>query len=413
MKISTNGLALGAAAFTIACVTISGHAAHADVSNWTHFFIANPLPGESWGASGPALADFDDDGDLDVMISRRTTATAYWYEYVDDSTWRQHVMGSAEGLQQALGACALDVNHDGAIDVATNGVWFENPRSLKTDPNAVWPAHAYEGVGHDVLAGDINGDGWKDVIANNGAIWLSTPDMSPHKTGGGDHYHGGPSPRGVGDLDGDGDNDIVQPGVWLANPGNGKGIWKQYPWPHEPIPGATYGTSTRSWVVDLNNDGQQDIVYSDCDTGFSHVSWVENRGEGRNWERHQLIDPPTRPGDVPGTGSFHSLAVADFDLDGDLDIYAGEQEDPDQREPPTKPMKPQGLKERQVIWENRTDDTAHAVFVPVVFHLDNPGAHESQIGDIDGDGDLDIVSKIWNPDAGNVTANYWRNDTRN
>jgi hypothetical protein len=141
------------------------------------------------------------------------------------------------------------------------------------------------------------------------------------------------------------------------------------------------------------------------------VHWVENQGRGQSWTRHQLPDPPTADGDVPGTGSFHSLAVADFDLDGDLDIYAGEQEDPDQRQPPTKPMKPAGLKERQVIWENRGPALSEPHFVPLVFHVDNPGAHESKIGDVDGDGDLDIVSKIWNADSGRHTANFWRNDS--
>lgn len=390
--------------------SMGGSQTWADVSRWTHFYVANPLPGESWGAGGPALADFDGDGDLDLMTSRRTTSTAYWYERVNDATWVRHTMGRADGLKSALGACALDIDQDGWPDVATWQVWFENPGNLASDPDGVWPAHQYAGSRHDILAGDINGDGWDDVITNNGATWFATPGMKLVRTGGDGDYHGGPAPRGVGDLDGDGDNDIVQPGRWLENPGRPIGTWRQHPWPHEPIPGATYGVSTRAWVADINRDGRNDIIYSDCDTGYSHVYWVENQDNGRSWVRHPLSDPPTAPGDVPGTGSFHSLAVADFDLDGDLDIYAGEQEDPDQRDPPTKPMKPAGLKERQVIWENRGSDASGPRFEPVVFHVDNPGAHESKIGDVDGDGDLDIVSKIWNADGGTVTANYWRND---
>jgi len=52
--------------------------------------------------------------------------------------------------------------------------------------------------------------------------------------------------------------------------------------------------------------------------------------------------------------SFHSLGVADFDKDGNLDIFAGEQEDPDtyMMKDGKLPMKPDGLKERGVIWVN-------------------------------------------------------------
>ena len=40
---------------------------------WTHYSIDPILPGSSWGTGGPALADYDGDGDLDVAISRRNT----------------------------------------------------------------------------------------------------------------------------------------------------------------------------------------------------------------------------------------------------------------------------------------------------------------------------------------------------
>lgn len=96
------------------------------------------------------------------------------------------------------------------------------------------------------------------------------------------------------------------------------------------------------------------------------------------------------------------MAVADFDKDGDLDIVSGEQEDPDPG------MKPPGLKERGFIWINA--GTVHKPgFKVVIFQTDNPGWHEMQTGDVDGDGDMDIVSKVWNKDGMYYHVDYWEN----
>jgi len=135
---------------------------------------------------------------------------------------------------------------------------------------------------------------------------------------------------------------------------------------------------------------------------------VENKDNGVYWVSHQLPDPPTRKGDVEGTGSFHSLGVADFNQDGFPDIFAGEQEDPDQMRGELKPMKPKGLKERGVIWYNNGGKaTDFSIFV---IHVDNPGWHDAQLGDVDSDGDIDIVSKIWNADGVFYHLDYWRNN---
>ncbi len=378
---------------------------------WTHFTIGAPLPGSAWGTGGTPLADFDGDGDLDIVLSRRETQTAYWFERKTDAQWVRHIVGNSEGLANCLGATELDINRDGLMDVVLSQVWFENPGNLAKSPDTPWPAHAFAGRGHDIIAADINGDGHPDIVTYGGQTisWFDTSaEMKQTDIGAGQENHGGTAPRGADDLDADGDVDVVIPGYWFANPGKGYGNWVRHEWPHLAVKNASYGTSSRTWIIDIDADGHNDIIYSDCDTGLSHVYIVRNLGKGMKWKREQLQDPPTEPGDVPGTGSFHSLGVADFDGDGDPDIFAGEQEDPDTyMESQGKiAMKPRGLKERGVIWRNQDGE-----FVPVVIHRDNPGWHDAVLGDVDGDGDIDIVTKIWNKDGQTYHADFWRNDT--
>lgn len=380
------------------------------LAHWTHFTIANPLPGSAWGTGGIGLADFDGDGDLDAALARREVTEAYWFQRTDDATWVRHTIGKSDGLRSPLGATATDVDGDGHADYISNRIWFRNPGNLQTQPDAPWEVRPFDGGGHDIVAVDLNGDRRPDVVCYDGAVlsWFD-PSRNLDRTviSEGHDHHGGIAPHGFGDLNGDGAVDLVIPGFWFQNPGDGRGPWKRHAWPHKPVPNATYGTSARCWVADINSDGRQDIVYSDCDTGYSHAYWVENCG-GDRWGLHLLPDPPTAPGDVPGTGSFHSLALADFDADGDLDIFAGEQEDTDQRQPPRLSMKPKGLKPRGVIWENPGGPSP--VFRPVVIHVGNPGWHDVALGDVDADGDLDLVSKIWNKDGPTYHADYWRND---
>jgi len=389
----------------------------AEVTCFTHIEIG-VLPGTEWGTAGPAIGDFDGDGDLDVALSRRETATLYWYETTPaEGGWRWTLhSASAPGdpalrkaVEDSLGAAVLDIDHDRWPDVAINRVWFENPGTLGTDPDAEWPAHAYPGGRHDITAADINGDGRADLLTSDSTSvrWYdTTAALEETVVADGLELHGSTAPRGYGDLDGDGDPDVVVTALWFENPGKGRGRWVRHEWPHLAVPKASYGPSMRAWIVDLNDDGRQDIVYSDCDTGYGHVYWVENLGPGR-WQRRRLDDPPGGP----DTGSFHSLAVVDLDLDGDLDVFAGEQEDPDTYmvENGRVPMKPAGHQERGVVWENVGTSSAPR-FVPRVIHQGRPGWHDTVAVDFDGDGDADLVSKVWNTAGRPYHVDLWRND---
>jgi hypothetical protein len=386
---------------------------------WTHFTIDDPLPGTSWGTAGIPLADLDGDGDLDCAISRDEAGDTHgfwWYERKSDSVWVRHLINDSPNIFQGLGAAALDVDHDGWPDLVFDQVWFKNPGTLREKPNSKWEVHVYDHTRHevhDIISADINGNGWKDIVTFNGdrLLWYDTSHSLAVTTvvKGIGNSEGGVAPHGAGDIDGDGDIDLVTIGKWYANPGNGVGTWVAHDWPHLAISNPTYGPSMRSWVADVDGDGKNDIVYSDCDTGYGHVYWVRNEDKGMHWTRYKLPDPPTSPDNVAGIGSWHSLGVADFNGDGKLDIFAGEQEDPDNWHNGKLPMKPKGLKPRGVIWIN--SGTKLPTFVPHVINEGNPGWHDASIGDVDGDGDVDIVSKIWNKDGPTYHADYWRNDT--
>ncbi|MCB0628338.1 MAG: VCBS repeat-containing protein [Saprospiraceae bacterium] len=385
--------------------------------SFTHFTIDSPLPGEGYGTGGFTLADFDGDGDLDMSIQRRSDITLYWYAYENDSTWIRHVAAKHGGGQ--LGAASLDVNRDGHPDIVMGRAWIENPGNLAEKPDASWTVHLYaggmEGENHDIVAADIDQDGTIDLVSyaqNQGILrWyqLNDPDQWSYvniaENVNDIHIHAGFAPGGVGDFNGDGYPDVLMPFYWYENPGRSKrSNWEKHPWPYLEIPKTPYGRSFRSWIADLDGDGDNDFVYADCDVTMSKAYWCENEGNAGDFIRHQL---PT-PDDL--SGSYHSLGVYDLDLDEDLDIFIGEQEDANQQ--PEPGMKPAGLEERGMILLN-TGTPQQPAFELMIIHIGNPGWHDTLVGDVDGDGDLDLVTKIWNADEGRVWhADYWRNEVR-
>jgi hypothetical protein len=290
----------------------------------------------------------------------------------------------------------MDVDSDGWQDIVIGGYWYRNSQ----DPvNQQFELYQYddriENEIHDIVTADINGDDHLDVVLMGdaeGSFWYTVSenpavDANWQRTTitmavlrDSVAIHSGFFPRGVDDLDKDGDPDVVMPDHWLENRQAGT------EWVRHQIPfgkRGPWGLSSRSWITDMNSDGHPDIVMVDCDQKASRAAWLENHGD----------DPPTftahfLPMTAPGVrGSFHSLYVGDFDLDGDKDVFACDQEDGS--------IFPEGAPPRWYIWEN-ISTADHIQFAERVIFDGRLGGHDALVGDADGDGDLDIFSKVWN-----------------
>ena len=204
---------------------------------------------------------------------------------------------------------------------------------------------------NDIQIGDINGDGTADIwTTGRGAgpdayqmVWYEGPNWLRHEIAPGDFKYGN-----LGDVDGDGDLDVVVDQYWFDNTGQPENRdWPRY----------SLGFDFEVDLVllgDLNNDGRLDVVLNTK----SELYWIPGPADPRGaWTPVLIGSSPLLTG-----GS-----LVDIDRDGDLDITWGNSwvenpGDPTIRPWPIYPIDP--------TW---------------------PGEARSISGDLNGDGRLEIL----------------------
>ena len=168
----------------------------------------------------------------------------------------------------------------------------------------------------------------------------------------------------VGDLDGDGDPDVLAASVldgvfcWFENT-DGQANFG----PQQPIGEAETG-AIHIEAADLDGDGDLDVLTSNIETAT--VAWHENLDGNGQYGPLSVISE-----DLSGTE--HSTA-ADLDGDGDLDVLASA----------TDPYA------SRVVWfENLDGDGQFSVAREITADVVSP--RSAQPVDLDGDDDLDVV----------------------
>jgi hypothetical protein len=133
---------------------------------------------------GVIFADFDDDGDQDMMVANDKTPNFLYVNdgkgHFTDVAFQAGVAVSENGEETAgMGVAADDYDGDGRMDFAVTNMIFEynslyhNEGGMRFTDRAKESGFAedsYQFVGFGIVFFDADNDGWRDIFVNNGHI---------------------------------------------------------------------------------------------------------------------------------------------------------------------------------------------------------------------------------------------------
>ncbi|HED64161.1 MAG TPA: VCBS repeat-containing protein [Planctomycetes bacterium] len=333
--------------------------------------------GGSHSGSGVDLGDVDGDGDLDLVVTDQIAGGPNLL-YLNDGTGAFTNSGQDLGRFICFYPALGDIDGDGDLDVifANHG---EPNRVYTNDGNGVFSATAQllggSTFSRHLALGDVDQDGDLDLVVAN-----DTPDGNRVYTndGTGTFTYTGQALTSdfgrsvaLGDVDGDGDLDIVNAALTLV-PGTGNRVFRNDGTGTFTDTGQLLGSLRNSLDLalgDVDQDGDLDVVFANANPGIEGKDLYLNDGTGTFTFSGQAL--------LGTDEGSESIGLCDLDGDGDLDFVVGNGH------VTFEPMR--------IYLNSLTGTWGAANFVESSQSLGTDTSTSSTLGDVDGDGDLDLV----------------------